>query len=136
MIPIYRITDRIPVKIGPIEFSIGPLNHHQRSEVIACVQNESGDVTVNANQMAFLCVKYQVKGIKGIECVDGKDYELEFDSDCLTDNCASEIMGLENKESLLQVLSAWLTKMGSDPKIKGVEIKYPGSKRKNVKSQG
>ena len=132
MITIYRTSERIPLKIGELEFVISPLDFKQRKDVQAVVTNDEGSIVTDTIKAAELCIKYQIKEVKGLVNMDGSSYKLEFDNDVLTDNCVNDIMGLEIKEKLAQLFFKTMAQM-KDPEIKGVEITLPGSKRKNVK---
>jgi hypothetical protein len=132
MIKIYRMTDRIPIKIGPVEFLIGPLSYQQKQEILSQGQMKEGDFVANEMSMAALAIKYQVKEIKGVKDLEGTEYKVEMNGNGLTDNCVSEILQLENSALLIAALANMLNGI-KDPKIKGVEVRLP--KAKNAKRQ-
>ena len=41
---IFRMTDRIPVKIGDVKVMISPLNYAQRAEVVSQTKNKGKDI--------------------------------------------------------------------------------------------
>lgn len=127
MITIYRMTDRIPVKVGPVEFSISPLTSMQKQEILSYVDGKDGE-TVNEMGMAHTAIKYQVKAVKGIKCHDGSDYQVEMNGDGLTDDSVSELLQLEHSKKLLNALFLMLGGL-KDPKVKGVEVVFPKAKK-------
>ena len=129
MITIYKLSDRIPVKIGPIEFSISPMSFQQKQEILSLVKMSSGESKADEIGMAIKTIKYSVKDVKGIHTIDGSVYQVSLDENgVLTDDCVSELMQLETNSLLIQVLASFLNGI-KDPKIKGVEVVLPKPKK-------
>lgn len=143
MAKIYRRTDRIPLKIGEVTIEVAPLTFHQKSEVQLSIAESSkkGD-TMGVIKAAFLCVKYAVKGISGVELADGSPYKLELKDDALTDECVNDLFSLEESDALSMVcinLMQGRYKDFIDPdsgnKLAGVEViegKKSAKKRKRT----
>ena len=131
MITVFRKSDRIPVKVGPMELLIGPMSVLQKQKIYNCVTQVSGETKTDELEMARLAFKYSIKEIKGLCDMSGKPYICEFDDNGdLTDDCSEELMGIDQSAKLIRLLSGFLTGI-KDPKIEGVEVKIP--KLKNAK---
>jgi hypothetical protein len=137
MAKILRMSDRLNFKIGSVEFIIAPLSNDRKLELAQCMRYQGGEQEYDLLRAQHLYVKYGLKGMKGVEDCEGNDYELEFEGDCLTDDCVSEVFYLEEKTLFLtaawQVLNG-LTNTLVDPvsgkKLKGVELKVEKSEKK------
>lgn len=120
---VYKRTDKIPVKIGPVKFLISPMSWAQKTEILSLTKMVSGQEIPDNFKMAYLSLKYSIKNIEGAVFSDGSEYKLSFDeSGNLTDDSLGELLELPCKAELLQVVTAFLNGI-HDPKIKGVEVK-------------
>lgn len=134
---IYRVTDKIPVKINSLEFKISPLSYLQKQEVQAEIMKAEMGQPMALMNAARIAVKYSVKEVSGIEDMDGNAYELEFDdSGVLSDNCVDDLLNCDQDQKL-QVLCASLVQgvpqklIGQDGKpIEGVVIGGGNAQRK------
>ncbi len=102
MAKIYRLTDRIDVKVHDLTFKLSPLSMSQKQELHSHVSkgNSAGDMgeILTATRKA---IKYCVKGISGLEDCDGNDYELSFDGDgSLSDECVEDLLNMEYQEEI------------------------------------
>ena len=128
MATILRMTDRINLKIDEVTFIIAPLSYQRKQELASCTKIVNGEEHFDLLKSQALYIKYSLKDVKGITDVDGKDYELQFEGDCLTDDCVSEILSLEQREKLN--IASWQLLNGlndlKDPvtgdKLEGVEL--------------
>jgi len=106
MAKIMRSTDRLELKINDVVFTISPLNKEQKQEMSNCTFISKGQDVYDLAQAQFLYVKYGLKSVKGIEDYHGNEYTLAFDDNGhLTDECANEILTLEDKPKLM--IAAW-----------------------------
>jgi len=123
----YRITDRIPVEVGPLRFLVSPLTSSQKAEIADCYKNVSGEQTVDQMRVAFLTIKYSIKGLEGvngesIEDAHGQPYELKFDaSGCLADESVEEVMLLDQAPQMMMA-AGLLAREIKEHKITGVKI--------------
>jgi len=78
---IYKLTDKINIKIDDIDVAISPLSTVQKAEVQALMMEtlENPKNILPSMKAMNLCVKYAVKSIKGVE-------GLKFEDGCLTDD--------------------------------------------------
>lgn len=128
-IVIYKLSERVPVKIGPVTFLLAPLSTENQGKLLAYTSRDGGEEKVNGLSFARDAIKFCVKGVEGIENSDGSSYELEFDDNGdLTNECVSEIFQVDGVDKLTKVA----IRMGlrfADPGVEGVEIDF-----KNVRS--
>lgn len=130
MAKIYKSTDKIKLKLGELQISVSPLTFYQKSEIQLILQEAASKKDpMGLMKAAFVCVKYAVKEIHGVETADGSQYELEFDGDVLSDECVNDLFSLEESEKLSLVCINLLQSRYSkfiDPNtqeiLKGVEI--------------
>lgn len=98
---IYRSTDRIPVRLGDVVLYIAPLTHGQKIALNSATTIRSGKEIIDGIKMAFLAIKYAVKGQEGIVDSLGNKYELQFTANGeLEDACVDDLMGLDHAEDL------------------------------------
>lgn len=112
MAKILRMKDRIRVKIGDIEFLMAPLSYLHKQEIANCTRNSGGKEIYDFLKAQALHIKYGLKGVKGLKTYDDKDYELQFDGDCLSDECLNEILAIECNDKLSA--AAWSILNGYD----------------------
>lgn len=121
---IYRVTDRIPVKIGDVEFKISPLSFIQRQEIQAKIIEAENGVPMGLMEAARLAVKYAVKDLTGVTDSEGAEYTLEFENGVLTDNCVDDLLNSDDSQRL-QLLCTTL--------IQGVPKKLVDDKGNEIK---
>lgn len=123
---VYRVTDRIPIRIGEVTVKLGPLHQWQKQELSSFQLMDEGHQVEELAKANFYLIKASVKHVEGIEYATGGVFKCEFEDDTcsmLTDECANELLTTELKESL--VVSCYAI-LNSIPK----EICYPGTKKK------
>lgn len=121
---IYKRSDRIPIKIGDITIKVGPLSLAEKAEIGSLFF--SGKV---ADQLkaTLLTIKYGVKEVEGFFTEDGP-YQLSFEGEYLTDDCASELINTEAGEKMVVVCTSLIKKIPDvftdekGNKLEGVEI--------------
>ena len=131
MARIYRMTDRIPVKIHDMTVKIAPLSYDVKSVCQGLILNGSHMAA------AVHALKNSVKGIAGLENADGSDYELEFENDQLTDQCIDELLNVQGSDemqlvaiSLLQGIPKEFTDPSTGKPLDGVSFaEAPKSKK-------
>lgn len=121
------MSDRIHIKIDDITFVIAPLNYLRKQELAECTKLQDGKETFDLLKAQIYYIKYALKEVKGIKNYDGSDYELEFEGDCLTDNCVSEILNLEQREKLNIVAWQQLNGIKELEDVEGVELEVKTS---------
>lgn len=143
-IKIMRTTDRIHVKVDEITLIVSALSYQQKVEVQSCGINIGKDNNpLDVNKMMRLVIKYSVKGINGIETIDGSNYELEFKDEAkteLSDNCVEELLSIQlTSQKMIIALMGLIGGIPKDntivdpetgEKLKGVEILLKKNERK------
>jgi hypothetical protein len=125
---IYRTTDKIPVKIDSIEFKISPLNYHQKAAVQAEILKAEQGNPMAIMAAARLAIKYSLKEVSGITDSKDQPYELEFDSEGLTDQCVDDLLNADADQRLQLVCMTLLQGQPKHPvdaqgqPIKGIKI--------------
>ena len=132
---IYETSDRIPVKIGGIEFKVSPLTYNQKMTISSCVKTVSGKDIFDSAKAAYHAIRFCLKEVSGLKNSKG-DYALEFDeNDILTEKCLDDIMNIEAREKLSMVALSLLTGVpdkiinpATGEEIEGIEFNNPKSK--------
>jgi len=134
MAKILKVSDRVNLRVGEITFTLSPLNYLQKQELAECTRMVGGEEVFDLLKAQVYYIKHSLKDIDGVEDFSGDRYELEFENDCLTDNCVSEILCLEEKEKL--TIAAWQILNGikdlvdpvSGKKLAGVKLEVESGK--------
>ena len=130
MARIYKISDRIPVKIDDLTITISPLTIDQKTEIQQYMIESrlNRDIRL-ATKGVVSAIKYSVKGVSGIVDSSGHPYNLEFDSNGhLTDACVNDLLNLENHSKLALVCSSLIQGIPEEfvdeqgRKLEGVEF--------------
>lgn len=128
---VYKISDRVKVKIDDITIKIAPLSYETKCDIQAQLINGDTLGIVKAAKMAIQCA---VKEVEGIENADGSVYVLEFEGSNLTDDCVDDLLNIDQDNKLSFVCTKLLEGIPSsfvDPKtgkkIEGIKIERQGS---------
>lgn len=101
MARIFRPSDKIPVKIGDITITISPMTLAHKTELQSIMLSAKTD-PMRAVKGAGLAIRFAVKGVSGVECMDGTPWEPQFDSDgSLTETSCDELLNLEESPKLI-----------------------------------
>jgi hypothetical protein len=121
---IYRVTDRIPVKIGGLTFWLSPMKTRHKERMISLIRQTAGKEDSDPLEQARLSIQFCLKAITGAKNPDGSDYVLELDEDGIpTEDAMADVFQLDAVASLTTVALSWL----SGPKqleIPGVEVDF------------
>lgn len=117
MTKIYKTTDKVPVTIDDITFFISPLSYFQKSELEQHMHKylDTREI-IHAQNAAFKAIKYAVKGISGVTCLDGSDYDLEFEDKVLSDTCVDDLLNMEQSSRLSAICSSLINGLITDIK--------------------
>jgi hypothetical protein len=137
MSKILRLSDRIRIKVGDVSFTIAPLNQFQKIEISEQTKMDKGGSEVfDLARAQTLLVKYGLKDIEGVKDANGDDYKLEFDGDCLSDDCVSEVFTIPEKSNYVtahfQCLNEYPDKLVNPldgKKLKGVALELVTKKK-------
>ena len=142
MAKIYRLTDRIEVKLHDLKIKLSPLTLDQKTEIHSLVQEgaQKSDTTLIL-KATRIALKYCIKEIQGLQDMDDGDYELEFDDNGhLSDDNVEDLLNMSYSQELATICSTMAggipenNFVGSDGKpLKGVSI-IKKAKRKGKKS--
>lgn len=122
---VYRLTDRIPVKIGEVTFWISPLSHEQKITLMGFLRVRAGEEIQDSLRAAAYALKVSVKAVDGLTLADGSKYELSHEGNALTDDCVAELTQLTGADKLVAACAA-LANSIREHKIEGVEIDLKG----------
>lgn len=98
---ILRLTDRFEIKMGEISVEVSPLSGKEKVELAGFSSWKEGKIHVDKPRQEHFVIKHTVKNITGVTDIQGKPYELTFDKDALTDECADEVLSF--------LASTWFT---------------------------
>lgn len=119
---VYRTSDRIPVQVGDLELLFAPLSFAQKTEINSHVKLEAGKEQPEGVKIAYLYLKYGIKGLKGCTLSDGSEYELQFDSaGNLTDESVDDLLSLENSPKIIRIC-ALLANQIAKHEVEGVTV--------------
>lgn len=109
---IYRLTDRIKVRIGDKEtgavLTLAPLDRQQKQEVQNLMfESRKGDPRKAVDAIA-LALKFSVKQIENIEDADGKPYVAQFDAGLLADSCVEDLLNMPDSNLVSFVAASWM----------------------------
>lgn len=137
MAVVYRLKDRIKVKIDDISIKVAPLSYLQKMEV-----QEKMTKAVNESDMKYamegtiLAIKYAVKAVSGLKNADGSDYELTFDEGMLSQESIDDLLNLQYSQKLSAVCTSLLSGVGNDvldpstgKKIEGISFEVSSEKK-------
>jgi hypothetical protein len=122
---IYRLTDRIPLKIAELTFWVSPLSYEQKSNLLECKKMEGGKEVIDGGRRARLAIKYALKRVDGLMGSDGKPYEVVMDGSALSDESVDEILGLECVIPLVRACVSLMNGV-SEREIEGVQFDLKG----------
>lgn len=94
MARIYKVTDRITVKIHDITIEISPLTFEQKSVCQALI------IGGDHMKAAFYALQSSLKSIKGIENADGSNYELAMQDGKVTAECVDDLLNLSESTEM------------------------------------
>lgn len=118
--------DRIKVKVGEVVFHLAPLSNQHKSEVASFTKVSGGVEKLDLFKSQHHYIKHSLKLIENLKDFSGDEYKLEFEGDCLTDDCVSEIFGLQERDKLLMaayaVLNGVTDEMLEKEVIEGVSL--------------
>lgn len=131
---VYRITDRISVKISGVTFWVSPLTWLQKSQVLSLFQIKAGTEHYEPMKAAMTTIKLSLKAVDGLQYADGTEFHLEtLEDGTVSDESLSEIAQLDGIEKLFTVCSGFALRDIKDPKLDGVEVSF--DKVKNIKKK-
>jgi hypothetical protein len=135
---VYRLTDRLPIKIDELTFWIAPLSFEKKQVLSTYTRMNGGVETIDFQKVAVATLKFTIKGVEGLTLADGSDYELEFDpAGDLTDESVDVLLRLVQNERLIVACSR-LANEFKEHEIPGVVIDMKGvvtlPKKKKVKA--
>lgn len=123
---IYRATDRIQVKIGDITFHISPLSYRNKIALLNEITRDGGVESQSEAAIAMQTIRYSVKKVDGLTYWDNEPAEITLDENGdVSETSMIELMQLESVNQLASTCVMLMAKL-EDPKLKGVEVKFPG----------
>lgn len=136
---VYKMSDRVKVKVDTIELTIGPLDFKVKSDI------QSLFMTGKYLEGSVLAIKNGVKEINGLKLSDGSDYKLEFDSDGkISEDSINDIFNIEEAAKINLIAVSLINGIPSgefvDPdtgkKIEGVTfVDRPKAEKKSKASR-
>lgn len=139
MARIYRLTDRVKVKIDDVVVVLRPLNLHQKNEIRVLFQKHQNSKDLNSDngldnstygmQGILQTIKYTVDSVQGFVIDDdGTEYKVEKDQQgYLTDDCVNELLSSNLQQKIIAVCNNSLLQLPdentlNEDVIPGVQI--------------
>ncbi len=141
MARIFRTSDKIPVKIGDITLTISPMSLAQKTELQSVMLSAKTD-PMRAVKGAGLAIRFAVKGVTGVECMDGSPWTPTFGDDgILTEDSCDELLNLEESPKLIalctQLVAGVPVNGVIDPQtgkaMQGITLELPKAKKKTAR---
>lgn len=133
MSKIYRVTDRVKVKIDDITISVSPLSKEQKRQLMSLMMKaQTGDLS-SAQQSLEEAIKFSVKSISGVTDGNDEPYALEFQDGALSEACVNDLLNMEIGSKIQAVCIALLNNVPktfvdqNGKAIEGVKIIPKGS---------
>ena len=116
MARIYKVTDRIEVKIDDITVKLAPLTLPQKTEINQLMAQGTVKRDYKLIQEGITkSIQYSLKHIGGVEDGDGIPYKLTFDEQGLvTEECINDLYNLEMHKKLVMVCSSLVQSIPSN----------------------
>lgn len=131
---VYRASDRIPVKIGPLKFELSPLTSDQKAQVLSIDITEGGVTKQDQVKQAKLAIKYCVKSVSGIELADGKPFKIKLGEDgCITDDDLEVLLSIDYAPQLVKICGIWAIDRVREVEADGVEFDFGSVKTSKKK---
>lgn len=122
---IYRLTDRIPVRIGEVTFWLAPLSASQKSELLSLITVKQGEERVKPMELSVRAIQFALKKIEGVQDASGETYELLVGEDgYVTRECVEEVLGLDGSDLLIRTCKHFALEDITDPKVEGVVVDF------------
>lgn len=126
---IYKLTDRVKIKIRELVFTLAPLDYFQKRKIQDMAIKEQFENAV------IYAIKCSLKDIEGLETSDSNKYELEFEDGIVSDKCIAEFLGsIPNSDLLQAACTQMATKILSEESLPGIKIIKDKEIKKKVKS--
>lgn len=124
MAKIYRLSDRVKLKVDDLEVMIGPLSIHQKSAI------EEAAKSSGLLKASLLAMKFGIKDVSGLVDKDGKSYEIKRDEQGnIADEVLEDLFNIENSYKLIAISLNLLNSIPSEfidvntgKKLEGVEF--------------
>lgn len=130
---VYRLSDRIKIKIDDIIVTISPLSIHQKTEIQSAMWKGRTEKNFEeATKGVTLSIKYAVKGISGLTDLSGQEYKLEFQDGVLSDQSLDDVFNLGLTDKLSMVCASLIKGIPSEFNIEGVEFVSEGKTDPNL----
>jgi hypothetical protein len=120
---IYRTTDRIKFKIGDVQISISPLSVFEKSKITQLMMDAQENKSIQLITDASLyALKVCLKDLKGVTDYEGNEYRLEFEGNELTQQCAEDLLNLDNSSKLIELCTSFINGVKLDNLPEGVSL--------------
>jgi hypothetical protein len=120
---VYKLTDRIPVKIGAATFWIAPLSWGDKARLLSLFKQSAGVELIEPLRAAVETIRVSLKAVDGVQYSDGTEFDCKIDENgCISDEAISELMQVDGIDKLVTVCSMFAMKEINQLELAGVEI--------------
>lgn len=105
---ILRTTDVVEFVHDGVSIGVSPMKQHQKMEILRMVKIQGGEATADVMQQAISTIRFCVKKLSGVTGYDDRPYELSFDGDMLTEDCAGEVVTVLQSTPLLGAVGGFV----------------------------
>jgi hypothetical protein len=128
---IYKLSDRIPIKIDDIFIKVAPLSLIQKSTIQQkMLEGQKANDLIVLTQAVTMALKYSLKNISGLVDGNGEEYRLVFGDDgYLTDECVDDLLNMPLTPKLTQVCATMAAGIPAAFEIEGVSFVEDSKKK-------
>ncbi len=118
---VYKLTDKISLKIDEIEIKFSPLSYQQKQEVLSVMTEAQKEGSVaKMNDGIILALKYSLKSVSGLKNDDETDYQITFENEMVSQDSIETILNLPMSSKMQTIAGKLLNGVPSDFEIEGV----------------
>ena len=135
---IYRVTDRIPVKLDDnITIMISPLSGLQKTAIMSSTKMKGGKAVSDGAAMISNTIKFCLKEIHGVDATfpNGDKFELEFVNGELTEDSLNGALQILDTNKMVMIASRLYRTGISSMEIEGVTVDYDNVKSVEAKKK-
>lgn len=120
---VYKISDKIKIKIDELTFSVSPLSISDKNEVqTLMLEGQKEQNLAKLNDAIHLAIKLSVKDVEGLTDSNNEAYKFTYDNGKMSDENLNDLLNLPVSEKMIKVCSQIVSGVPTDFTIEGVSF--------------